>query len=172
MPNERGTKGFQPQPLEERFWSKVQKAGDDECWHWTGGTDQRGYGQIFLDGRQHRASRVSWSLRYRVPFPDELHACHTCDNPNCVNPRHIWPGTASQNAKDAARKGGVTPPRYITPTPKHWAEGVCLRGHPTAVHGRTDTRGRFVCRECMKLYRAKYEQKARAAHAALAEDTP
>lgn len=64
------SKGFQKIPIEERFWAKVDKRGTRECWPWLASKDQRGYGVFYADGRNTRATRVSWSLRYGVPFPD------------------------------------------------------------------------------------------------------
>lgn len=88
-----------------RFWAKVDKRGADECWPWLASTFTRGYGQFWRDGRLVRATKVSWELANGRPFPDGLCACHSCDNPNCVNPSHIWPGTLKDNARDAVSKG-------------------------------------------------------------------
>ena len=88
----------------ERFWSKVEKA-DDGCWLWRGGTlsndypyvNERGVGKL-------RCNRVAWELTYG-PIPEGLFVCHTCDVPRCVNPAHLFLGTALDNVQDAIRKG-------------------------------------------------------------------
>ena len=85
----------------KRFWQKVKKT--DGCWLWQGSTDTR-YGLIWVDGRKQKAHRVAWIL-LRGPIPDGMHVLHTCDNPPCVNPSHLFLGTHSDNHKDSARKG-------------------------------------------------------------------
>lgn len=89
----------------ERFWEKVERRGHDECWPWLGSKDRWGRGYFSFRGKTERAPRVAWSLSYGEPFPADKDACHTCDNPTCVNPRHIWIGDARENLRDAVRKG-------------------------------------------------------------------
>jgi hypothetical protein len=97
-------------PIPERFWPKVdQSGGPDACWPYTGVRNHRGYGQ-FTVGRvegQKPASRIALELTLgRQLEPGEL-ACHTCDNPPCCNPAHLWLGTNSENMIDAGRKGRI-----------------------------------------------------------------
>ena len=87
----------------ERFWEKVQKA--DGCWLWTGTKGPAGYGQFAATHNKTLvASRVSYYLHYRKD-PRHLQVCHSCDNPTCVNPDHLWLGTAKDNKADSIRKG-------------------------------------------------------------------
>ena len=145
---------------EDRFWDKVDRRGDKECWPWIGGADQHGRGQFWMEGRRHRAPRVAWSLRYRTPFPEELHACHTCDNPSCCNPAHIWPGTRSQNFQDASRKGRLHVPQTVPMAEVNRAKTHCMRGHPfTPQNTLVNSAGKRACRECAKIHRAKYNTK-------------
>lgn len=90
--------------FEIRFWSKVKKQGLDECWLWTAAVDGKGYGMIRRDGRLDKAHRVAYELHYGQ-HPGELHVCHRCDNPTCVNPAHLWLGTNFDNHLDALKKG-------------------------------------------------------------------
>jgi len=85
--------------LTERFWSFVVVAGEDECWEW-GGYTAGGHGRI--DGI--RAHRYSYELA-NGPIPDGSLVCHSCDNPLCVNPRHLWLGSHTDNMDDMMTKG-------------------------------------------------------------------
>ena len=89
--------------LEERFWSKVEKS--DGCWEWTGSADQHGYGRIAVSRSKPRiATRVAWEIT-RGPIPPGMDVCHSCDNPPCVRPDHLFLGTRRDNMHDAHLKG-------------------------------------------------------------------
>ena len=92
----------------ERLWSKVRKAGADECWEWIGNRNQHGYGLIWRSGLDGGHSLLAHRACYedaQGPIPKGKMACHTCDHPWCVNPAHIFIGTAQDNADDMVRKG-------------------------------------------------------------------
>jgi len=97
-------RGKDNQSLEERFWEKVQRS--DGCWLWAGAHNQWGYGRIVdvLGARKLvSAHRVSWEI-HRGKIPVGLHVLHRCDNPPCVNPDHLFIGTARDNKADEVRK--------------------------------------------------------------------
>jgi hypothetical protein len=96
-----------PIPIEQRFWTKVQRAGPDECWLWTASVTGSGYGQIWESWPvriRWDAHKYSWILHFG-PVPDGLWVLHTCDVKRCVNPKHLYLGTNSRNLQDALERG-------------------------------------------------------------------
>ncbi len=100
----RGLSGHWTASPEERFWSKVERRGADECWPWRAYQDPLGYGALRWDGKVEDAHRVSWRLA-NGPIPEGLGVLHRCDNPECVNPQHLFLGTPGDNARDRVQKG-------------------------------------------------------------------
>jgi len=92
-------------PVLQRMAEKIERRGPDECWPWRPSVGRGEYGAIRFRGRAGaRATRVLWGLVYG-PIPPGLMVCHTCDYRPCMNLRHLFLGTAKDNAQDRARKG-------------------------------------------------------------------
>jgi hypothetical protein len=145
--------------LLSRFWSKVKLGEPDECWEWTAGHDGRGYGQFWANGRTRRAPQVAWEIYNLTEFPKGKGACHTCDNPPCVNPSHIWPGTQKENSHDCVRKG-----RHV-PATSPWNRGIthCKSGHEfTPANTYVTAAGYRQCQACMREFRRKWRESRRA----------
>lgn len=88
----------------EKFQAMIQIKADNECWLWTGRVDLKGYGAFHCEGKSYRAHRIMLATRAMPPCRAAM-ACHTCDNPTCVNPGHLYWGDAKSNMDDAvARK--------------------------------------------------------------------
>ncbi|KKN16791.1 hypothetical protein LCGC14_0972530, partial [marine sediment metagenome] len=88
-----------------RFWGKVKKT--NSCWMWVA-TLHAGYGYVGLNGKDYSAHRISWEIHFGK-IPEGMLVLHKCDNPPCVNPKHLWIGTRKQNTQDMIKKGRATP---------------------------------------------------------------
>ena len=92
-------------PLEQRFWEKVQRKGESECWSWASAFGSKGYGIFWVGGtrRNDMAHRVAYELTH-TKIPEGLLVRHSCDNPSCVNPNHLLLGTQKDNVRDALER--------------------------------------------------------------------
>lgn len=89
---------------EARFKKKYYIVNSDTgCWEWIGCKWKGGYGYTRQNGKRQSAHRYMYEL-YISPIQKELDLLHCCDNPSCVNPKHLIPGTHSDNMKDMYNK--------------------------------------------------------------------
>ncbi len=119
--------------LEEKY-----TVAENGCWEWTACTNKAGYGRIIFRGKAWLAHRLSFQT-FIGPIINGLHVCHHCDNPPCVNPKHLFLGTDSDNMHDMVSKG-----RH----PLH-NNLFCARGH-----ARTPSNlyPGGACKSCRKIY--------------------
>jgi hypothetical protein len=108
-----------------QFWLKIDRRGPEECWPWTASLHRTGYGHTKFEGKYWLSHRAAYLLHYGRLRAD-LHVLHSCDNPACCNPGHLYQGTAAQNMAEMASRGRSkngsqpgTPRRKLT-----W-EAVC-----------------------------------------------
>ena len=101
-----------------KFWSRVDRNSKSPCWIWTGATDKSGYGYVMWDGKVVRTHRLAYQLHHEVELPRQAPTkttrtlvLHTCDNPPCCNPAHLWLGSNKENRDDCISKGRNNTPR-------------------------------------------------------------
>lgn len=87
---------------ERNFWKKVARTDPNDCWPWTGKKSSSGYGRFRMDGQTQTASRVA--LFYATGRMPKNCVLHSCDNPPCVNPKHLREGSHKDNAKDRGER--------------------------------------------------------------------
>lgn len=96
-----------------RFWSKVDRSGD--CWLWTAGKIRQGYGRFRVDGKGYLSHRFVYILTHGT-LSDDICVLHSCDNPSCVRPDHLFLGTKTDNAADRDKKGRASGGKLVGET--------------------------------------------------------
>lgn len=125
------------------FWSAA-KTVDSGCWEWQRLRCPKGYGRFKRVKGEQLAHRAAWVLTHDRPLLKDICVCHTCDNPSCVNPNHLFLGTRDDNNKDRASKG-----RTVI---HNSSKTHCKRGHEFTEENtyKVLTGGR-KCRRCESL---------------------
>lgn len=97
----------------DRFWGHVNNGLPDQCWEWSAGKFTQGYG-VFHPDKFHtvKSHRFAFHAHYSIPWTDMPECvCHTCDNPSCCNPSHLFGGTRADNNLDKYAKGRNVDPQ-------------------------------------------------------------
>jgi len=131
------------------FWNKVSITADDNrCWLWLGAKNPKGYGNKRWGNGYDKAHRIAWMYPDYV-IPDGMCVLHSCDNPSCCNPKHLFLGTHQDNSDDMYSKGREAR-----------GEKVSNKGEKSASHKLTneqiiEIRNRFNTIKISKSYLAK-----------------
>ena len=94
----------------KRFWSRVDRREDTSCWAWLGSKTRSGYGMFKYTNDGEKTTTTAHRFSYRLSCGKIRRGfliCHKCDNPSCVNPSHLYEGTASENYDDIRKKKGM-----------------------------------------------------------------
>jgi len=90
--------------VDRKFFGRILKEDfGKKCWIWQGSKSSEGYGQVTIQGKTIGTHRFSYKY-HKGKDPGNLLVCHTCDNPPCVNPNHLWIGTGRDNVHDMHHK--------------------------------------------------------------------
>lgn len=91
-------------PLKERLLENIIPEPNSGCWLWTGPLiNKDGYGSIKVDGISKMPHRLSYQV-FKDDIPKGLYVLHKCDTPCCINPDHLFVGTAKENTEDMIKK--------------------------------------------------------------------
>ena len=135
-------------PIKIRFFKHVKKT--KTCWNWTGCKDNSdGRARFRVNGKTHNAARIAYRILIGN-YPKKLFVLHKCDNPSCVNPKHLFLGTPLDNVRDMNRKG-----RNPRASQTH-----CKRGHKFTPENTYRTKsGSRGCETCWKILFKKINLK-------------
>lgn len=136
---------------EQRFQKRLGPANDNGCIEWTGAKNKDGYGTFWFDKKNSLAHRYALQKKLGRQLESGEHACHTCDNPPCVNEDHLYAGSQADNMRDS-----VDRKRHKNATLTH-----CRKNHEfTDDNTYVDSDGKRHCRTCNREAQAAIRKAA------------
>lgn len=142
MGRSKGTKNKKVRTPIEYIQGKYKINTETGCWEWLGLLHTTGYVRFRVGDKKIYGHRYSYELKYGK-IPEDLICCHTCDNPICINPDHIFLGTKKDNIRDAMTKGRF--PTAVHPSHSWYQYGCKCDG----------------CMKCMRDYHREHSRKKR-----------
>lgn len=130
-------KNIYNRPIKDRILEKTKKT--KSCWLWQGHKNTNGYGSIWHNKKTRLVHRLFWAT-FKGPIPEGTCLLHKCDNPPCINPKHLFLGTLSDNSKDRDQKKRGKDSRKTH----------CVRGHEFSTENTRLSGNRRKCIECMR----------------------
>lgn len=106
--------------MTKRIMARVKVNEQTDCWEWQGYKCKKGYGRITISSGKYVLVHRYMYEHCVGKIPDGLFVCHSCDNPKCCNPEHLWVGTDSDNQQDSIEKGRKNAPCGE----KHWKSKI------------------------------------------------
>lgn len=136
-----------------RFWDKTEQRPTG-CIEWTGATGFKGYGRFKVNGKLVLPHRFIMEVINETTYPKNIDVRHRCDNPPCVNPAHLQPGTRSENAMDCVTRGRHKASQLMK------ARTQCKNGHEfTEENTYVNKNGHRDCRACGRIEWHRYASK-------------
>lgn len=168
--NRRGEEGsWSPDERDDMYRDKLRsllKVTETGCWEYQGWCNEWGYGTMGYRGKTWMVPRLAHVL-WKGPIPKGFYICHTCDNPPCANPDHLWAGKSRENLKDCVAKG-----RHTQANQTHCKHGHPLSGDNVRTYKHGDGKLKRHCQTCVRIghekqsyieWRRAYQAKRRAA---------
>lgn len=137
--------------INQHIQSNLPSNQPEPCFNWTGHLDADGYGHIFVNGKKIKAHRYAYIFSTRIAVPSDVMICHLCDNPSCVNPKHLVPGNCTENNHDKIKKGRAN----FSGGKKLTDEQVYdIRKNKLTLQQSIDKYGHILCRRSLKYVRS------------------
>jgi hypothetical protein len=133
------------------LFQNIRVVEETGCWEWTGRVHAWGYGVMWFFGKDQLVHRVAAHLYRGFDLNSGLQVLHTCDNPPCFNPEHLFSGTNLDNRRDCYAKGRGWQNK-VTQCPK----GHLYSGYNVMVFGTSRQ-----CRECQRTASREYTRTHR-----------
>jgi hypothetical protein len=134
----------------KKFWDRVNKGKENECWNWAGSTTNSGYGQLWIDGIHITAHILSWKITRKHNVPEGKCILHLCHNRLCCNPHHLYCGTYLDNAIDRVNNNS----KFSLGTPKLYEGEIWLiRRLKKPIGGRIRVQYQFPIMKVAKMFK-------------------